>query len=238
MLIAIIIQFAYIAADLDSGFISRLIQNFPFADQLDSASTTQLMSSLQTLASNLLIPVSAQDNFNPEEFVSSITSQLGELAAARLSGGDSEQQTCVRNVIMGAVNADATAQLVNAVRTIRQSASSLSRIHSFVSSYRQTLIDRFTPIRGCVERLARRSFCSRCSRRIPPLCRGTCNDLIRGCLSPVYSAYNRDFTQLRNVSQAIISNMENTIRGFYLEQRQIIPNPLNIVSTVCSFVKG
>ena len=217
-------------ADLSGAFINRMAMSFPLADQLDPANIIEFTDDLSgSLIPSLIIPDS-NDIFNPGTYIDSILGELSDFAAMRLSNGDPTQQSCVQNVITGAVDANVKMQLANAIQTIRQSASALNRIQTFVTSQRQSLVDRFTPIRGCVERLARQSFCGRCNRRIPPLCRGSCNALVRGCLSPVYSAFERDFRQLWNVTRSIISQLERTIRNLFTEQGQIITNQLAVVS--------
>ena len=228
-------------ADLAIKFINRMAKKFPFADQLDTISLGNFSNYLSSyLIPNLYINSTGSDNFNTEEFVDLIISHFVEVI--KLSFGNSESQhACIPRAIRRMINRDIMPRLASAIQTIRQSVSALNRIQKFVGSEKQTLVDHFTPIRGCVERLARQSFCGRCNRRIPPLCRGSCNALVRGCLSPVYSAFERDFRQLWNVSRAIISQLESTIREFHAEQGHILTSyseaVRNRATRVCGIFK-
>ena len=206
-----------------SRFLNGIANSFPFADRFDANTLSDLYSYLSSnFAPNLYLNATG-DDFDSEDYVNSIVDQFITIATNNLfNSSDQLQLGCITRVVRSSINSTVKTQLARGIQSIRRSATALARIQNFIVSYRSTLVNDFTPIEDCTKRLARLSFCGRCSRRIPPLCRGTCNALVRGCLSPVYSALQRDFVQLRNVSKDIISHLEGTISEFFVQQRQII----------------
>ena len=214
----------------------EMATSFPLVNNLNSSAVAAIFGDLSdSLRSNFVISPTASDSFNTRDFVDALVDRIISQAATLL--GDNElQRGCIVRVVQASVRNDTLGVLARSVQLVRQSLSSLVRIRQFLTTYRLGLRN-FTPIPGCVERFAELSFCGRCAKRIPPLCRNTCNAVVRGCLSPYYSGLFGDFGQLWNTSATIVKKLNTTIFELFDEEAEIINLFATVSFLVIDFIK-
>ncbi len=211
--------------DLGGRFVEGLTESFATASPLPfdvlSLIENQISASLIT---NL--DIQANSDFNIDNFVSGILDSLSQGFASFLSIVPGVQQ-CIQGVLTGLVNSDVQALVDRSILIVRQSYTVLLRIRDFLLRLANP---DFRPVQGCIEELARLSYCGRCTQQIPPLCRGTCNNVVRGCLSPIYTAYQSDFNRIWQYSRNIINNLKTSIAELFAEEGRIINNLESLVS--------
>lgn len=216
----------FILPDLSNEFLTEMATSFPLVNNLNATAIATIFGDLSnSLRSNFIID-STSDSFSTAEFVDALVDRIISQAASLL-GSTELQRGCIVRIVQESVKMDSLGVLSRSIQLVRQSLSSLIRIRQFLATYRLGL-STSTPVRGCVERFAELSFCGRCTKRIPPLCRNTCNAIVRGCLSPYYTGLFNDFSQLWNTSAKIITKLNTTIIELFDEEAEII----NLVATV------
>ncbi len=181
-----------------------------------------------TLIFNLAITADS-DSFNSDAFVSDLFSELSESFSFTLTQ-ESNVISCIQDILTQNIDGTIQALIDNSIQVVRQSYTILIRVQEFLMN-----LQEFTPVKGCVERLARLSYCGRCTQQIPPLCRGTCNNLIRGCLSPLYTAYQNDFRQLWQYVRNIVTNLKISVSELFSEDGSLLGNFDSVVSRHKSF---
>ena len=168
--------------------------------------------------------------FNVSDFLTSVTQRLEQLAAGALGGGNMTRQACIINFIRQRVNQTVVDSVLNTLGQIRRGVSSASRIRDFLQNFNQTLAN-FRPLRQCWERLVELSFCSRCTRNIPPLCSNTCGALVRACYSPFLAGLRGEFNNLWNVTRQVVRATNNTLMQLFALEGQVFEFDLG--SLVC-----
>ena len=168
--------------------------------------------------------------FNVSGFLTSVTQRLEQLAAGALGGGNMTRQACIINFIRQRVNQTVVDSVLNTLGQIRRGVSSASRIRDFLQNFNQTLAN-FRPLRQCWERLVQLSFCSRCTRNIPPLCSNTCGALVRACYSPFLAGLRGEFNNLWNVTRQVVRATNNTLMQLFALEGQVFEFDLG--SLVC-----
>lgn len=128
---------------------------------------------------------------------------------------------CITNFIQQRINQTALSLVGRGLGQIRRGVTTIVRILTFLQNYRLTL-GNFQPLQRCQERLVELSFCSRCTRRIPPLCSNTCGSLIRACYSPVIDGLRGEFDNLWNVAREVVRATNNTLVQLFSEENPII----------------
>ena len=163
-------------------------------------------------------------------FLTNVTQRLEQLAAGALGGGNMTRETCIINFIRQRVNQTVVDLVVNTLEQIRRGVSSASRIRDFLQNLNRTLAN-FQPLQQCSERLVELSFCSRCTRNIPPLCSNTCGALVRACYSPFLAGLRGEFDNLWNVTRQVIRVTNNTLMQLFALEGQVFE--FNLLSLVC-----
>ncbi len=216
----------FFSPDFSGQFVQDLAQSFDISQYIP----LPIAASIQEFISNNLIPnlnIVNDVRFNIDEFVTNLFSQLANAFSSVLPFTES-QLRCIVDVLVQNINSGIQTLIDDSIQIVRQSYSLLLRIKEFLSTFENP---DFTPVQGCVERLARLSFCGRCTQRIPPLCRGTCNNLVKGCLSPVYTAYQGDFRRIWGFVDNILTNVKTRVAELFGEDRELLDTIQNLVST-------
>ncbi len=189
-----------------------------------------LLSNIQGFIVSNLIPnlniTTGSTPFNVDTFVSDLFSRLSQEFSLGITL-DTGIVSCIVDVLTQNINSAVQTLIDNSIQVVRQSYSILLRLQEFLKTLQ---VPDFTPIEGCIERLARFSYCGRCTQQIPPLCRGTCNNLVRGCLSPVYNAYQSDFRRIWQYVENLLANLKMRISELFTEDRNLLANVQNLVS--------
>ena len=190
----------------------------------------QLQTFLQGFQNNIQIVRGSR--FNVSELVANITNRLESLAGRLLGGTNTTRQMCVINVLRQHVNLTAINLVVRGLGQIRNGVSTAFRIYNFLQDYNRTL-GNFQPLQECWERLVQLSFCSRCTRNIPPLCSNTCGALVRACYSPFLAGLRGEFNNLWNVTRQVVRVTNNTLMQLFALERQVFE--FNFLTLVCVY---
>lgn len=142
------------------------------------------------------------------------------------------KQMCIANFIQQRINQTALSLVGRGLGQIRRGVTTTVRILTFLQNYNLTL-GNFQPLQRCQERLVELSFCSRCTRRIPPLCSNTCGSLIRACYSPVIDGLRGEFDNLWDVARQVVRATNNTLVQLFSEENPLVT--FNF-ATVCPVV--
>ncbi len=208
-----------LSPDLGGRFVEGLTESFalptPLITSVLSALETHLSS---TFTSNLIIE--ANSDFNVNDFVSNTLNALSQ-AFSNLVSPVVDKRECIQGVLTRLINSDVQGLVDRSIQIVRQSYTVLIQIRDFLV---RSANPDFTPVQGCIDEFVRLSYCGRCTQRIPPLCRGTCNNVVRGCLSPIYTAYRNDFNNVWLYARNIITNLKMNIAELFSEEGQIIGN--------------
>lgn len=164
---------------------------------------------------------SDNDSFEPSEFVQRLFDVLGRLVVRALVAQHPEEEQCIQRVANGFVNREARTELDELVQDLRRAVSTLSRIGAFLEA-QEIRLSRANILPACVSRFIDLAFCSRCSKKTPPLCFNTCNALLRGCYSPYYTILNRQYSRLWEVVREVVSITNTTIQDILEEEKEII----------------
>ena len=221
--------------DFTSDFTDQFLENLrqPLSRFISSEELRmQLLNLIQGFENNIQIVRGGGSAFNVTGLVANITQRLETLAGRLLGGTNTTRQMCVINVIRQHVNLTAINQVARGLEQIRQGVSAAFRIYNFLQNYNQT-VGNFRPLRQCWERLVQLSFCSRCTRNIPPLCSNTCGALVRACYSPFVAGLRGEFNNLWNVTRQVVRATNNTLVQLFNLERQVFQ--LNIGSLVCGY---
>ena len=191
-------------------------------------------SVVERIPQNLVIDKNSQ-LFNLTQFATDVIDRLATAAGTALSLGSRNTFTCIQNAIKSNVNQTDVNLFIRTIEKIRRAFTVLDQVTKFLYSYTTTTL--FTFPQNCVRRFVELNFCSRCTRRTPPLCSNTCGALIRGCLSAHYTALSRQFDILWNVSRQVLQVANDTLRTLFTEERQLIDhNALVTTIILCVFV--
>lgn len=127
------------------------------------------------------------------------------------------QVDCVINLIRDNTRADVQANITATLRRFQRILQSLVKIARFLENFEDSL-EKFEPLKECVDELIRRSICGRCTRNIPPLCTNVCGALVRVCLSPVFTGLRDEFNALwryiRNLYNLVQMDLRNLFTQF------------------------
>ncbi len=211
--------------DFGGRFVEGLTESFATSSPLG----IDILSLLENQIAASLIPnlfIDPNSDFNVDTFVRDTLNSLSQAFSGVLSMIPGVQE-CIQAVLGGLINSDVQALVDWSIQIVRQSYTVLVRIRDFLV---RSANPDFTPVQGCIDEFVRLSYCGRCTQRIPPLCRGTCNNVVRGCLSPIYTAYRDDFNNIWLYARNIITNLKTNIAELFSEERQIINNIASLVS--------
>lgn len=161
------------------------------------------------------------DSFNPRRFAQSLGEILDKLIVRGLVAQYPEEEQCIQSNAPGSLNSEAVADLAKLVQELRRAVSTLRRIGAFLGT-QKTRLSRATILQACVSRFIDLSFCSRCSKKTPPLCFNTCNALVRGCYSPYYTTLNRQYSRLWSVVRQVLRIANTTIKDVLETEKEII----------------
>ena len=166
--------------------------------------------------------------YNISAFVQNITDRLLDLAAENFAPGSMTQQTCITSFIRQRINQTALRLVDRDLEQIRRGVTTAVRILTFLQNYNLTL-GNFQPLQRCQQRLVELSFCSRCTRHIPPLCSNTCGALIRACYSPFTDGLRGEFDNLWSIARQVVRATNNTLMQIFSEENPIVMfNPLTV----------
>ena len=111
--------------------------------------------------------------------------------------------------------------MVRQLQEIRRSITTLQRIGTFLQRQLTTLQGQ-TILQECVTRFIDLAFCSRCIQATPPLCFNTCNNLLRACYSPYYTALNRQYDQLWRIVQMTVEVANSTVMSLVTRESVVL----------------
>ena len=202
--------FIMFPADFDRFFPRRLLQNLPSFETF--ADNPILRRILARLIDNLEIDED-DDEFDVGDFLETLIESLTRIEA-RLIGGDDDRVECIAEVLEGLVDRDAVSNMRGLLRQVRRGITALMKTGRFLEGQRNRLGEGGARVlERCVARFTEIAFCSRCTRRTPPLCFKTCDALVRGCYSPYYTAFNRRYSRLWDKIQEIVEVLNATVEA-------------------------
>ena len=225
---------AFSVTDFRNDFIDQFLDSLrePLSRFITSGQLRmQVLSLVQGFENNIQIVRGRGSTFNVSELIANITQRLETLAGRLLGGTNTTRQMCVINVLRQHVNLTAINRVGRGLEQIRQGVTTASRIYGFLQNFNQT-VGNFRPLRQCWERLVQLSFCSRCTRNIPPLCSNTCGALVRACYSPFLAGLRGEFNNLWNVTRQVVRATNNTLMQLFNLERQVFE--FNLLSLVCA----
>ena len=224
------------SGDFVNAFIrilSELVQVSGFSVSFDVVQRA-VGSVVERIPQNLVIDENSQ-SFNLTQFATDVIDRLATAAGTALSFGNRDRSTCIQNAIKSNINQTDVGLFINTIEKIRRAFTVLDQVTKFL--YRYTTTTLFTFPQNCIRRFVELNFCSRCTRKTPPLCSNTCGALVRGCLSSHYTALSRQFDILWNVSRQVLQVANDTLRTLFTEERQLIDhNALVTTIILCVFV--
>jgi hypothetical protein len=208
--------FADFTGDFSDAFRTHLPLTTLFPDsQLRSA----VSGLIQNFVDNMMITQGLA--YNVSAFVQNITNHLVDLAAEIFAPGSMTQQTCITSFIRQRINQTALSLVGRHLEQIRRGVTTTARILTFLHNFNLTL-GNFQPLQHCQQRLVELSFCSRCMRRIPPLCSNTCGALIRACYSPFVDGLRGEFDNLWSVTRHVVRATNNTLMQLFSEENPLV----------------
>ena len=196
----------YPPTDFTRHFPRKLLQNLPLFEAI--AENPAIRPLLARLIDNF--EIDEDDDFNEREFLETLIEGLTRIGA-RLLRNDEDTAECIAGVLQSVVDREAVRNLRDYLRRIRRGITALMQMGRFLEGQRNRVIRGGRIIDRCVERFTEIAFCSRCTRRTPPMCFGTCNALVRGCYSPYYTAFNRRYRKFWDKVQEIVELLNKTV---------------------------
>ena len=190
-----------------------------------------IVNVLDRLANNLEILTDDNDDFDVQGFIVDL---LG-LVIANAEGNFGQTVStlrCITNHVDERIRESEIGAIERHFKQIRRSIISLKQIDTFLNEQSDRL-EGETILEECVSRFIDIAFCSRCTRKTPPMCFGTCNALLRGCYSPYYTALNRQYQQLWIEVQRIVRFANTTVQALLTDEM----NLLDIESVVSIYVQ-
>ena len=212
-------QWIFFPIVLQENFIEELVDLLPGSEFLNRSSPA-LLEILSSLADNFDILSDGRNMFNPGQFLRMLLENTGEAVVAAL-GRNETQQLCIQRVIEENINASAAFQMATYIDEIRAAYTTLQRIGNFIEQ-QGNFFSRAPILNICVDTFVELSFCSRCTRRMPPLCFNTCNNLLRACYSPYYTAFNRAFSRLWFVTRQVVQSANTSVQNFIAAEENLI----------------
>ena len=128
---------------------------------------------------------------------------------------------CISKAVTDNINRDAIRTMAVQLQKIRGYVATLQRIGYFLRKQRESLRN-VTILRACVTRYVQLAICSRCTKDTPPLCYNTCNALLRACYSPYYTALNRHYNRLWELSRKIITESSKIVEEFFKTEISVV----------------
>ncbi|CAI8026426.1 hypothetical protein GBAR_LOCUS15180 [Geodia barretti] len=194
----------------DRFFPRKLLQNLPSFETF--ADNPILRRILARLIDNLEIDED-DDEFDVGDFLETLIESLTRIEARLIGGGD-DRVECIAEVLEGLVDRDAVSNMRGLLRQVRRGITALMKTGRFLEGQRNRLGEGGARVlERCVARFTEIAFCSRCTRRTPPLCFKTCDALVRGCYSPYYTAFNRRYSRLWDKIQEIVEVLNATVEA-------------------------
>ena len=198
--------------DFKEDFIEELLLNLPFSDRLNRTNRPLIRNILRFLADNFEIDDIDIDDFDVRNFIESLLDAIVDTTARNFGQTVSTVQ-CITRVVRSLVNRNAVGALTSQLQQIRRAITALMEISRFLEQQRDRL-QSATVLEECVSTFIEIALCSRCTRKTPPMCFGTCNALLRGCYSPYYTALNRQYLPLWIEVRRIIELANDTVEEF------------------------
>ena len=185
---------------------------------------------IQQRLNRLTFAISAENpEFNTTQLFSDLTDRV--IAAVRgIPLLSQTQKDCIAQQLSQHINRTSIRLLGETFETVRRSFTAVTRIANFLLNFKSNLANstmrRFPD--QCVTRLIELSFCSRCKRRVPPLCSNMCGAVIRGCYSAFYSGLRSEFNRLWDVSKQVVNVVSRAVRRISLEEQDLLSkNPVS-----------
>ena len=200
------------------NFLIRLLNGASI--EVDSESPA-IANVLDKLANNLET-LTDDDDFDVQGFIVDL---LGEVIANAEGNFGQAVSTlrCITNQIDKRIKESEIGVIVRHFREIRKSLTSLKLIDTFLNEQTQRLEgDSETIVEECVATFINIAFCSRCTRKTPPMCFHTCNALLRGCYSPYYTALNRQYQRLWMEVQRIVRLANSTVEALLTDELSLL----------------
>ena len=225
----------FLFTDITGDFSDALRTHLPLTtlftdDQLHSA----VSGLIQNFVDNIII--TQELAYNTSAFVQNTTNRLVDLAAESFAPESMTQQMCITSFIRQRINQMALSLVDRDLEQIRRGVTTAVRILMFLHNYNLTL-GNFQPLQRCQQRLVELSFCSRCTRHIPPLCSNTCGALIRACYSPFIDGLRGEFDNLWSVTRQVFRVTNNTLMQLFSEENLLVMfNPINVRPVMITFM--
>ena len=216
--------------DFKEDFIEELLLNLPFSDRLNRTNPL-IRNILRFLADNFEINDIDNDDFDVRNFIESLLDAVVD-STARNFGQTVSTVQCITRVIRSLVNRNAVGAITSQLQQIRRAITALMEISRFLEQQRDRL-QSAQLLEECVSTFIEIAFCSRCTRKTPPMCFGTCNALLRGCYSPYYTALNRQYLPLWIEVRRIIQLANDTVEDILLGEVDLLDTS-KVVSIIIS----
>lgn len=140
------------------------------------------------------------------------------------------QVDCLANLIRKNIRAEVQANITATFRRFQRIIQSLAKIGRFLENFEDNL-DKFEPLKECVDELIRRSICGRCTRNIPPFCTNVCGALVRVCLSPVLTGLRGQFNILWRYIRYLYTLAQMDLRNLFTQLQNNLVNLSGVVSS-------
>ena len=216
--------------DFKEDFTENLLLNLPFSDRLDHTNPL-IRNILRFLADNFEIEDIDNDDFDVRNFIESLLDAVVD-STARNFGQTVSTVQCITRVIRSLVNRNAVGAITSQLQQIRRAITALMEISRFLDQQRDRL-QNAQLLEECVATLVNIAFCSRCTRKTPPMCFSTCNALLRGCYSPYYTALNGQYLPLWTEVRRIVELANDTVEDILSGEGALLDTS-NVVSIIIS----
>ena len=215
-----------LSPDMSSDFADEYISRIPFGDRITDLDP--INSQLAVLERSF--EVTGTDTFNAEDFVSGFFAAFENIVAEILSSGNTNLQDCIVTAIRGQIRDNTIRAIAREFNRIRESILTNLQILSFLKSFNDTL-GGFEPLPACINGLVERSFCGRCTRRVPPLCSNVCGAIVRGCFAGFHTGIGQVFDRrLWNIARQLIRFTDRSIMDIYTLGADAIDDSAQLVS--------
>ena len=174
------------------------------------------------------------DDFDVRNFTESLLDAV-VYSTARNFGQTASNVQCITRVVRSLVNWNAVGALTLQLQQLRRAITALMEISRFLEQQRNRL-QNAQLLEECVATFVNIAFCSRCTRKTPPMCFGTCNALLRGCYSPYYTALNRQYLPLWTEVRRIVELANDTVEDILSGEGALLDTS-NVVSIIISEVQ-
>ena len=144
-----------------------------------------------------------------------------EVFSHNLGGENTNVIECINSTTNELIDEEALNTVSEELTKLPSVIAALGKIGSFVKSQENRTQDA-TVNSQCVNGFISAAHCRQCIKRIPPLCMGTCNALLRGCYSPYYTVFNGQFAELWTEVGRVVKIASSAVTNIISNAKKVV----------------